>query len=69
MKQTVCELKHQLEKRQEEEVLAGVEGISQEFRLLAENLEKPGQSERPRDDALLESAAAERRAAEVQISG
>ena len=68
VKQTICEVKHQLEKRLEEEVLAGVESISQEFRLLAENTEKPGTSESLRDEDLLESPAAEPRAAEVQIS-
>ena len=68
MKQTVRELKHELEKRQEEEVLAGVESIDQEFKLLAENMEKPGQSETPRDDEVLESPAAEPQAAEGQTS-
>ena len=68
LKQTVCELKHQLENRQEEEVLAGVENISQEFRLLADNTEKPGPSENLGDDDLLESPAAEPRAAEGQTS-
>ncbi|XP_030267650.1 unconventional myosin-XVIIIa-like [Sparus aurata] len=68
VKQTICEVNHQLEKRPEEEVLAGVETISQEFRVLAENTEKPGPSESLRDEDLLESPAAEPRAAEVQIS-
>ncbi|XP_030299087.1 golgin subfamily A member 6-like protein 22 [Sparus aurata] len=68
LKQTICELKDQLENRQEEEVMAGAENISQELRLWAENAEKPGPSEKLRDDNLVESPAAEPRAAEGQTS-
>ncbi|XP_030262481.1 myosin-9-like [Sparus aurata] len=66
LKQSICDLKYQLEARQEEEVVAGVENFSQQSRLLAENTEKPDSPEKLRDDDLPETPAAEPQAAEVQ---
>ena len=63
LKQSICDLKNQLEVRQEEEVVAGVENFSQQSRLLAESTEEPDSPEKLSDDA---APAAEPQAAEVK---